>query len=57
LRRIARSEDHGVLTIEFSDIQWLARTIAGAGAGALALDPPDLVDAVVERLRAAAGAG
>ncbi len=35
----------------------LARLIAGAGSSALALDPPDLVDAVVARLRAAAGAG
>jgi proteasome accessory factor B len=55
LRRLAESEVDGVLTIAFSDTQWLARIIAGAGASALALEPPDLVAAVVERLRAAAG--
>ncbi len=55
LRRIAESEIDGVLTISFSDPSRLARIIAGAGAGARVLSPPDLVDAVVERLRAAAG--
>jgi proteasome accessory factor B len=57
LRRIAQSEVDGVLTISFTDPHWLARVIAGAGASAVALDPPDLVGAVVERLRAAAGVG
>jgi proteasome accessory factor B len=56
LRRIAQSEVDGVLTISFVETQWLARIIAGAGAGVVALEPPDLVAAVVERLRAAAGA-
>jgi proteasome accessory factor B len=55
LRRIAGSEDAGVLTITFTDTEWLARIIAGTGAGVRALDPPDLVDAVVSRLRASAG--
>jgi proteasome accessory factor B len=55
LRRIAASEVDGVLTINFTETQWLARIIAGAGASAEALEPPDLVAAVVERLRAAAG--
>jgi proteasome accessory factor B len=55
LRRIAQSEVDGVLTIGFVETQWLARIIAGAGAGAQALDPPDLVAAVVDRLRASAG--
>ena len=56
LRRIAESEVDGVLTISFVDTQWLARNIAGAGASAQALEPPDLVDAVIARLRASAGA-
>jgi proteasome accessory factor B len=55
LRRIARAEADGVLTIGFLDTQWLARIIAGAGSSAIAIEPPDLVAAVVERLRAAAG--
>jgi proteasome accessory factor B len=55
LRRIAQSEVDGVLTISFVETQWLARIIAGAGASAQALEPPDVVDAVVMRLRASAG--
>jgi proteasome accessory factor B len=55
LRRIAEADDDGVLTISFSDPNRLARVIASAGAGAQALAPPDLVAAVVERLRASAG--
>lgn len=39
------------LTIEYSDIEWLARQVASAGAAAVALDPPELVDAVIARLR------
>ena len=57
LRRIAQAEVDGVLTISFTDPHWLARIIAGAGASAVALEPPDLVAAVVDRLRAAAGEG
>jgi proteasome accessory factor B len=56
LRRLAEAESDGVLTISFTDTGWLARLVAGAGAGARVLDPPELVDAVVERLSAAAGA-
>jgi proteasome accessory factor B len=56
LRRLAESDDDGVLTISFTDPQWLARQIASAGAAVRALAPPDLVDAVVRRLSAAAGA-
>lgn len=44
-----------VLVISFTDVQWLARIIAAAGASAQVLEPPELVDAVVARLRAAAG--
>jgi hypothetical protein len=57
LRRIAEAEEDGVLTISFSDPNRLARIIASAGSGAEALGPPDLVAAVVERLRASAGRG
>jgi proteasome accessory factor B len=55
LRRIAQSEVDGVLTISFSDAHWLARIVASAGTSARALEPPDLVEAVTMRLRAAAG--
>jgi proteasome accessory factor B len=55
LRRLAEAEDDGVLTISFSDPNRLARLIASAGSGAQVLDPPDLVAAVVDRLRASAG--
>jgi proteasome accessory factor B len=55
LRRLAQSEVDGVLTISFSDAHSLARVIASAGTSARALEPPDLVDAVTARLRAAAG--
>jgi proteasome accessory factor B len=57
LRRIAQSEIDGVLTIGFVDTEWLARIIASAGSGARAIEPPDLVAAVVDRLRASAGEG
>jgi len=55
LRRIAESEADGMLTISFSDPNRLARVIASAGSGAQVVEPPDLVTAVVERLRASAG--
>ena len=55
LRRIADSEDDGVLTISYTDVQSLARIITGAGASAHVLDPAELIDAVVARLSAAAG--
>lgn len=55
LRRIAEGEDDGLLTISFSDVRWLARQVASAGSAAHAVDPPELVDAVIARLRAASG--
>ena len=55
LRRIAEGEIDGELTISFTDANQLARLIAAAGPGAHALDPPDLVDAVMARLAIAAG--
>ena len=57
LRRMADSEVEGVLTINFTEPHVLARVIASAGSSAVALEPPDLVSAVVDRLRGAAGDG
>jgi len=57
LRRLAERADGDVLTLTFSDAQWLARVITGAGASVRVLDPPELVDAVVARLAASAEAG
>ena len=54
LRRAADHDDDGVLEITYSDPHWLARQVAAAGSAAHVLDPPDLVEAVVARLRAAA---
>lgn len=56
LRRLADSEVDGVLTIGFTETQWLARRVAAAGSSVQVLEPPDLVAAVLTRLRAAAGA-
>jgi proteasome accessory factor B len=55
LRRIADSEVDGQLTITFTDVRALARLITAAGSSARVVEPADLVDAVVERLGAAAG--
>ncbi|MDR1150979.1 MAG: WYL domain-containing protein [Bifidobacteriaceae bacterium] len=45
-----------IVVLEIVDIDALARDIAGAGTGAVAIDPPHLREAVVARLTAAAGA-
>ncbi len=55
LRRYATGECDGVLTVTFADLSWLARIVAGAGACARVLEPPDLVEAVHSRLAAVAG--
>ena len=55
LRRVADCERDGVLTISYTDPEWLARLVAGAGASARVLEPPELVAAVVDRLRVVAG--
>lgn len=55
LRRLAEHEDAGVLTIGYTETQWLARRVAAAGTSAHVLEPPELVAAVTELLRAAAG--
>ena len=61
LRRFATAPGAGgdgsdEVLIEYSDLSWLARQVAGAGAGAVALEPAELVAAVIARLQAAAGA-
>jgi proteasome accessory factor B len=55
LRRLAEAEVDGELTISFNDPHRLARLITSAGTSAYAVEPPDLVAAVVARLEAAAG--
>jgi proteasome accessory factor B len=52
LRRIADSDVDGELTITYTDVPWLSRLVASAGASVTVLSPPELVDAVVSRLRA-----
>jgi predicted DNA-binding transcriptional regulator YafY len=55
LRRLAESDTDGELLIGFNDVEWLARRVASAGSSVQVLSPPELADAVVARLRAAAG--
>jgi proteasome accessory factor B len=55
LRRMADAEVDGVLTIGYTDPDWLARRVCSAGAAAHVLEPPELIAAVRERLTAAAG--
>jgi predicted DNA-binding transcriptional regulator YafY len=52
----AADEQRGwdVVTISYGDLQWLAQGVAGHADDVVALDPPELVAAVVRRLRAAA---
>jgi proteasome accessory factor B len=54
LRRLADSEVDGVLSVAYFDISRLAGMVASAGTSARALDPPELVAAVVARLGAVA---
>ena len=53
LRRIADSDVDGELTITYTELDRLARIVASAGASVTVLSPPELIDAVVDRLRAA----
>ncbi len=55
LRRQASAEIDGVLTLGYVDLARLAGVVASAGPAARAIDPPELVEAVVAHLRAAAG--
>jgi proteasome accessory factor B len=57
LRRMAQSDIDGELTVGFADTDWLAGIVASAGSSARVLEPPDLLAAVVARLRTAAGVG
>ena len=57
LRRMAVSEADGVLTVRYADIGRFAGIVAGAGAAAQVLDPPELIEAVVARLGAVAQGG
>jgi proteasome accessory factor B len=45
------------LLIEYSSREWLATQVAGLGALAKAVEPPDLVSAVIARLQATVAAG
>ncbi|HTZ44349.1 MAG TPA: WYL domain-containing protein [Jatrophihabitans sp.] len=59
LRRLARETESvpggDLLTVEFGDLDRLAGLVAGAGADACVLEPPELVKAVVALLEGAAG--
>jgi proteasome accessory factor B len=54
LRRLANEDEDGVLSIAFADLTLLAGAVASAGTAAVALDPPELIDAVIARLQAIA---
>jgi proteasome accessory factor B len=56
LRRLADDLDSELLSINFTDLQWLARVVASAGRSAQVLDPPELVQAVRRRLESVVGA-
>ncbi len=60
LRRMARPAQPGTppdeLSIDYTDVDWLARVVASAGASVTALDPPELVDQVRALLTISAGA-
>jgi len=61
LRRRATGETPGdgwdELIVPFGDAELLAQEVAGYGADVVALDPPELREAVVRRLRAVVGEG
>jgi predicted DNA-binding transcriptional regulator YafY len=43
-----------VLTVTYSDVGWLARVVASTGTSAQVLEPPELIEEVSRRLKAAA---
>jgi proteasome accessory factor B len=55
LRRVSHEMDGDVIVLTFSDLNWLAGLVASSGPSAVALSPPELVDAVRARLVVAAG--
>jgi proteasome accessory factor B len=56
LRRFAAAETDGILTFRFTDARVIAPIVASAGSNAVVLEPPDLIEAVVEQLLAVKGA-
>jgi proteasome accessory factor B len=62
LRRIANTvhpaapgEEHDLVEIGYDDPEWMAYRIAGQGANAVVLDPPEVRERVIRRLMAQAG--
>jgi len=59
LRRISRlldrGEDADLLELWYTDLDWIAGRLAGEGTAVQVLDPPEVRDAVIRRLRAHAG--
>jgi proteasome accessory factor B len=59
LRRICRllesGEDADLLEVWYSDLDWIAGRLAGEGSAVQVLDPPEVREAVIRRLRAHAG--
>ena len=59
LRRLARqvrgSDEGDLLTLDYRDLDRLAGLVAGAGADAVALEPPELVAAVIRLLTGVTG--
>jgi predicted DNA-binding transcriptional regulator YafY len=49
-------EGWDVITLPYADAELLADDVVGLGADAVVLDPPDVRDAVLRRLRAVADA-
>jgi len=45
------SEGWDLVTTHFADVGWFADAAASFGADAIVLDPPDLRDAVIRRLK------
>ncbi len=54
LRRINHRLEGEEMILGFTDLDWLADLIASAGPNAVAVEPPELVEAVVARLTVAA---
>ncbi|HST48918.1 helix-turn-helix transcriptional regulator [Jatrophihabitans sp.] len=54
-RQVHSTPDGDELSLDYRDLERLAGLVAGVGADAVALDPPELVAAVVRLLEGAAG--
>ena len=55
-RQLQSSPEGDVLTLDYRDLDRLAGLVAGVGADAVALDPPELIEAVVRLLSGVSGA-